>query len=135
MCGILNLDTEALKKDKAKMKALSTFISDPDFAFENINKSSKACGPLVQWAIAQYKFATILGSIDPLRQEVYQLQEAGRASEEQLALLTTQVSPIHQSLCRSPHPFSDFRHDLIEADSDNVRSMAGADSDNLSGRA
>ena len=88
--GILNFDTETFKKDKAKMKAMGAFISDPDFSYENINKSSKACGPLVQWATAQYKFATILGSIEPLRKEVESLQEAGRASEDQLAALTAE---------------------------------------------
>ena len=34
--------------------------------------------------------ATILGSIEPLRKEVATLQEAGRASEQQLAELTAQ---------------------------------------------
>ena len=88
--SILNFDTEAFKGDKAKMKATSIFMCDPEFSYENINKSSKACGPLVQWATAQYKFATILGSVEPLRKEVATLQEAGRASEQQLAELTAQ---------------------------------------------
>ena len=88
--GILNFDTESFKQDKAKMKALNAFLSDPDFTYEHINKSSKACGPLVKWVTAQSRFATILGSIEPLRMEVKSLQEAGRASEEQLAELTAQ---------------------------------------------
>ena len=89
--GILNFDTEVFKSDSGKMKAMRAFVDDPDFSYEKINKSSKACGPLVQWASAQYKFASILGSIQPLRLEVASLQEAGRAAEEELATLTARA--------------------------------------------
>jgi len=39
---------------------------------------------------AQYKFAAILGTIEPLRREVDTLREAGRSAEEELAALTAQ---------------------------------------------
>ena len=38
-----------------QVRATSAFINDPDFSYEKINKSSKACGPLVQWASAQVR--------------------------------------------------------------------------------
>ena len=31
------------------------YLSDPMYTFENANHASKACGPLVLWAIAQVK--------------------------------------------------------------------------------
>ena len=29
------------------------YLKDPGYSFEKMNHASKACGPLVQWAIAQ----------------------------------------------------------------------------------
>ena len=29
------------------------YLSDPQYNYESVNRASKACGPLVKWAIAQ----------------------------------------------------------------------------------
>ena len=43
----------------SQVRATSAFINDPDFSYEKINKSSKACGPLVQWASAQVRLTSV----------------------------------------------------------------------------
>lgn len=36
------------------------YISQPDFNFETINRASRACGPLVEWVVAQvYHFVLV----------------------------------------------------------------------------
>ena len=37
----------------AREKMQKEYLSDPSYSFEKMNHASKACGPLVQWAIAQ----------------------------------------------------------------------------------
>jgi len=39
--------------DGAREKMQKEYLSDPNYSFEKMNHASKACGPLVQWAIAQ----------------------------------------------------------------------------------
>ena len=39
--------------DGAREKMQKEYLSDPSYSFEKMNHASKACGPLVQWAIAQ----------------------------------------------------------------------------------
>ena len=38
-------------ENRARMKR--EFLADPQYNFETVNHASTACGPLVQWAIAQ----------------------------------------------------------------------------------
>ena len=32
------------------------YLSDPNYNYETVNRASKACGPLVKWAIAQVSY-------------------------------------------------------------------------------
>ena len=41
------------RSDNVRDRMLRDYIGDPNYTFENANRASKACGPLVQWAIAQ----------------------------------------------------------------------------------
>jgi dynein heavy chain 1 len=45
---------------------VSTFLKNPDFNYEAVNKASKACGPLVKWVEATLNFARIKNSVEPL---------------------------------------------------------------------
>lgn len=35
------------------------FLADPQYNFETVNHASTACGPLVQWAIAQVRMCIV----------------------------------------------------------------------------
>ena len=36
---------------------IKDYLSDPNYNYETVNRASKACGPLVKWAIAQVSYA------------------------------------------------------------------------------
>ena len=46
-CIIIALSPEHRERMKRE------YLSDPQFNFETVNHASRACGPLVKWAIAQ----------------------------------------------------------------------------------
>ena len=39
--------------DEARARMNKEYLSDPNYNYESVNRASKACGPLVKWAIAQ----------------------------------------------------------------------------------
>ena len=39
--------------DEARDNMKREYLDDPNYNYETVNRASKACGPLVQWAIAQ----------------------------------------------------------------------------------
>ena len=40
-------------RPEVRQRMKDEFLSDENYNFEAVNRASKACGPLVQWAIAQ----------------------------------------------------------------------------------
>ena len=50
--SIVNFSTEDIRPE-ARQIMKRDYMSDPSFNFESVNHASKACGPLVKWAIAQ----------------------------------------------------------------------------------
>ena len=38
---------------------IKDYLSDPNYNYETVNRASKACGPLVKWAIAQVSYIAI----------------------------------------------------------------------------
>ena len=42
-----------LHSDAAREGMKRDYLSDPQYNYESVNRASKACGPLVKWAIAQ----------------------------------------------------------------------------------
>ena len=42
-----------LCSDENRTRMKREFLADPQYNFETVNHASTACGPLVQWAIAQ----------------------------------------------------------------------------------
>ena len=55
LLGFIELSVTSLHvcRDSVRDRMKRDYLSDPLYTFENANHASKACGPLVQWAIAQ----------------------------------------------------------------------------------
>ena len=67
--------------DVAREKMKKEYLSDPQFTYEKMNHASKACGPLVQWAIAQVGYADVLKRVDPLRAELKVLENQAKETK------------------------------------------------------
>jgi len=80
--SVVSFDSSKIStKLRAQLK--KDYLSDPDFNFDAVNRASKACGPLVSWIIAQLTYSEILGRVQPLRQEVEDLEVAAEALTKQ----------------------------------------------------
>jgi dynein heavy chain 1 len=53
--NIVNYDTERMMTAGMRERMRADYLSHAEFNFESVNRASKACGPLVQWVIAQVK--------------------------------------------------------------------------------
>ena len=97
--SIVNYSTDKLTTGIRK-QILSEYMSNPNFTYEVVNRASKACGPLVQWIIAQVQYSEILDKVGPLRREVQELekgaQETERKADEVAATLNTLEAKIAQ---------------------------------------
>ncbi|KAJ3049329.1 hypothetical protein HK097_009672, partial [Rhizophlyctis rosea] len=87
IANIVNYDTDKMTK-RVREDIRNTYLNNPNFNFETVNRASKACGPLVQWVIAQVSYAEILERVGPLRDEVQHLESS--AEETKLKAITIQ---------------------------------------------
>ncbi|KAJ3071427.1 hypothetical protein HDU98_005356 [Podochytrium sp. JEL0797] len=95
--SIVNYDTNKMTK-RIRDEINKNYLSNPNFTFETVNHASKACGPLVQWVIAQVKFASILDRVGPLRAEVQQLEDSSAKSKEKAAETEASILELEKNI-------------------------------------
>ncbi|KNC98573.1 uncharacterized protein SPPG_06258 [Spizellomyces punctatus DAOM BR117] len=97
--SIVNYDTDKMSA-KVREDVVSSYLANPKYNFETVNRASQACGPLVQWVIAQVKYASILERVGPLRQEVQQLEASAEVTKTRAASIETMIRDLEESIGR-----------------------------------
>jgi len=98
--SIVNYDTEKSMTEAMRQKIRTTFMSDPTFTFESVDHASKACGPMVQWVIAQVSFSDILSRVEPLKNEVRQLESKAQETRSKAQEMDTMIQELEASIAR-----------------------------------
>jgi dynein heavy chain 1 len=97
--SIQNFDTKKMSK-AVRDKMMRDYIGKPAFNFETVNRASRACGPLVQWVIAQVRFSEILDKVAPLRQEVASLEQQAETTKQQAQIVMETVAELESSIAQ-----------------------------------
>ncbi|WRT69144.1 uncharacterized protein IL334_006128 [Kwoniella shivajii] len=97
--SIQNFDTQKMTKT-IRDKMMRDYIGKPAFNYETVNRASRACGPLVQWVIAQVRFSEILDKVAPLRQEVASLEQQAENTKKQAQVVTDTVEELEASIAQ-----------------------------------
>ncbi|KAG6866267.1 hypothetical protein C0991_006854 [Blastosporella zonata] len=96
---IVNFDTTKMTKQlRDTMKR--DYISRPNYNYETVNFASKACGPLVKWALAQVRFSEILDKVEPLRNEVQSLEDQAETTKKQAAAIIAMIGELEAKIAR-----------------------------------
>lgn len=74
IASVVNFNAESLPSDLRK-KIETTLLDNPDFDAERISYASRAAGPLAAWTLAVLDYAAVKDAVEPLREEVRDLQE------------------------------------------------------------
>ncbi|KAJ3101821.1 hypothetical protein HDU97_001047 [Phlyctochytrium planicorne] len=97
IASIVNYDTDKMTQ-RIRNEIRNTYLNNPAFNFEAVNRASKACGPLVQWVTAQVRYAEILERIGPLRQEVRELEGSAEATLQQATNIEKTIADLESSI-------------------------------------
>lgn len=98
IASIVNFDTEHQMTKRLREKMNVEYISRPSYNYENVNRASKACGPLVKWVLAQVGFSEILDRVGPLRDEVQFLEDQAASTEAQATTIYTMISELEDRI-------------------------------------
>jgi dynein heavy chain 1 len=83
-----------------------------DLTVEAVNRSSKACGPLYQWAESQVKYSSIYNSIQPLREEVEQLEKDAKVANDEKEKLESEVAQLESSIANYKAEYATLIRDV-----------------------
>jgi len=94
---IVNFNTDDISDDvREKMRV--KYLSNPDYNFEKVNRASMACGPMVKWAIAQLEYSDMLNRVEPLRNELRELEEAAEQKQSEAEEMMAVISKLEASI-------------------------------------
>jgi dynein heavy chain 1 len=97
--SVVNFSTEDITDDmRARMR--KQYLSEPDYNFDTVNHASKACGPLVKWAIAQISYADMLNRVDPLRSELKSLEDEATLTRQKGEEVDLMIAELERSIAK-----------------------------------
>lgn len=96
--NIVSYDNETQLTSEMRQYMEDVYLSRSDYNYEAINRASKACGPLLQWVVAQLRFSSILDRIGPLREEVVLLESTATKSRAQLIAIAEMIQELEDSI-------------------------------------
>ncbi|RIA96574.1 dynein heavy chain [Glomus cerebriforme] len=96
--SIVNYDTDKNMTKNLREKMKKEYLNKPSYNYELVNKASKACGPLVKWAIAQVTYSEILDRVGPLRNEVSELEQAQESSKLKAASIQKMIEELEEKI-------------------------------------
>ncbi|CAN6639183.1 dynein heavy chain, cytoplasmic [Trichomonascus vanleenenianus] len=114
--NIVNFDNETQMTSDLRKRMEKEFLSLPNYNFETVNRASKACGPLLQWVIAQVDYSSILERVGPLRDEVMQLEQSARHTKAQAQAISDMIEELETSI----EQYKD-QYEILITDTQNIK--------------
>lgn len=108
IASIVSYDNDSQLTPEMRKYMEDVYLSRPDYNYETINRASKACGPLLQWVIAQLKYSTILEQIGPLREEVQGLELSAKNSKAHLIAIDEMIEELEESIEKYKNDYSEL---------------------------
>ena len=123
---VVNFDPLSLTPKQVKA-VQDDYLSNSELDYTSVDRASKACGPLYQWAESQIKYATILRKVKPLRDEVAKLIEKSDLLSERQKEAVEQVGDLEGSIqqCKSEYAAAIRDSETIRAERDVVDKKVG----------
>lgn len=84
------------------------YLSREDYTYEAVDRASKACGPLLEWVVAQLQYAKILKDVDPLRAEVEALETHAHKTKAQLIAIDQMITELESSIEKYKDDYSEL---------------------------
>lgn len=108
IASIVSYDNDSQLTPEMRKYMENVYLSRADYNYETINRASKACGPLLQWVIAQLKYSSILERVGPLREEVLALEESATKSKVHLIAIDEMINELEDSIEKYKSDYSEL---------------------------
>ncbi|XP_061071720.1 cytoplasmic dynein 1 heavy chain 1 isoform X1 [Conger conger] len=96
---IVNFSADEIS-DSIREKMKKNYMSNPSYNYEQVNRASLACGPMVKWAIAQLNYADMLKRVEPLRNELQKLEDDATDNKSKAEEVEQMIRDLESSIAR-----------------------------------
>ena len=102
--GDKNFLKNVLRFEKEKLTASvinrikANFLDNPKWNVANINKASKAAGPLGIWLESIVKYGEIYSQVEPMRQKIAELKAEGDKLQEKMKLTEEKINTLEKNI-------------------------------------
>ncbi|CAG10419.1 unnamed protein product, partial [Tetraodon nigroviridis] len=96
---IVNFSADEIS-DSIREKMKKNYLSNPGYNYDQINRASLACGPMVKWAIAQLNYADMLKRVEPLRNELQKLEDDATDNKTKAEEVEQMIRDLEASIAR-----------------------------------
>ncbi|KAL1257320.1 hypothetical protein QQF64_010564 [Cirrhinus molitorella] len=96
---IVNFSADEIS-DSIREKMKKNYMSNPSYNYEQVNRASLACGPMVKWAIAQLNYADMLKRVEPLRNELQKLEDDAKDNKTKAEEVEQMIRDLESSIAR-----------------------------------
>ena len=96
---VVNFDPESITPQQIRTIE-EGYCTLEEFEHENVNRASKACGPLQTWVVSQLNYARILRKVQPLREEVGALQAESAVLQGRKDRIVAEIAQLEASIAR-----------------------------------
>uniref|UniRef100_A0A8C3ASK7 Cytoplasmic dynein 1 heavy chain 1 n=1 Tax=Cyclopterus lumpus TaxID=8103 RepID=A0A8C3ASK7_CYCLU len=97
--SIVNFSSEEMS-DSIREKMKKNYMSNPSYNYDQVNRASLACGPMVKWAIAQLNYADMLKRVEPLRNELQKLEDDATDNQTRAEEVEQMIRDLEASIAR-----------------------------------
>ena len=106
--NIVSFDSDTQLTPELRTYMERTYLSREDYTYEVVYRASKACGPLVQWVVAQLRYSKILQQVGPLRDEVKVLESQTMKTRAQLIAIQQMIEELETSIEKYKEGYSEL---------------------------
>ena len=110
--NILNFDADKLTAKQIKLVKDNYLDGNPDLTTESVTRSSKACGPLFNWAESQIMYSSVYNRVQPLREEVEQLETDSQVVKDEKDKIESEVAALEGSIEQYKNDYASLIRDV-----------------------
>jgi dynein heavy chain 1 len=110
--SILNFDVDTLTQKQIRIVQDKYLGGHPDLSSESVTRSSKACGPLFTWAQSQIRYSSVYNRVQPLREEVEQLEQESQVAKDEKANIEAEVTALESSIMQYKDDYATLIRDV-----------------------
>lgn len=125
--SIINFDVDKLSSRQIKIIQEKYIDGHPDINSESVMRSSKACGPLYVWTVSQIKYSTVYNRVQPLRDEVTQLEKEAEQAKDDKNRIEKEVNELEASITQYKADYAILIRDVtsLKAEMESVSTKVG----------